>query len=75
MVAVDDLPVLVADDQPVAVAVEGQADIAPSSLRPWLGHQLRVQGAAAVVDVGAVRVDAEGGDLGAELLEDMGGHP
>jgi hypothetical protein len=55
VVAVDNLALFIADDEPVAVAVEGQADVGPFP-SDRLGHQLRVQRAALAVDVGAVRV-------------------
>ena len=60
VVAVNDPAVLVADDQPVAVAVQGEPDVRAQLLHPG-GHHLRVQRPAARVDIGAVRLAADAG--------------
>ena len=70
LVAVDDRPVAVDREHPVAVAVEGEA----GGMAP-LAHRLReafdVGRAAAVVDVAPVGIGREQVDLGAEAPEDL----
>ena len=53
MIAVDQLPMFIANDQPVTVAVQGQADIG-AQLLDLGGHLLRMQGAACIIDILAV---------------------
>ena len=65
-------PRVVDGQQPVGVTVEGEPDI--GAARGDLGGEgFGVGGAAAVVDVGAVGVDGDGHDVGAETGEHLGG--
>ncbi len=73
LVAVDDLAALVADHQPVGVAVERDADVG-AILAHRLGHGLGMGGAALVVDVGPVGRHPDRDHLGAQLVERGGGH-
>ena len=68
LVAVDRVAVAVDREHPVAVAVERDPEI-ESALADGLLQQREVGGAAAVVDVLAVRRVADRGHLGAEPLE------
>ena len=68
LVAVDHMALFVADDDPVGVAVQGDADVAAIALHR-LGHGLGMGRAALGVDVQAVRLDADGEDLGPQLIE------
>ncbi len=73
LVAVDDLALLVDDDDAVGVAVERDADVGAHFAH--LGDQrLRLGRAALVVDVAAVRLDADLDDLGAQLPQRLGRH-
>jgi len=74
MIAVDDLAVFVTDYQSIAVTVQGKTDIRPNFLHS-LGHDLRMQGAAVLIDISAVRFDPELRYLGPQLLKDVGRHP
>jgi len=66
LVAVDQIAAFIDEDQPVGIAVERDADVGPELADLVL--QLVGRGRAAiVVDVEAVRLDADGDDLGAEL--------
>ena len=69
LVAVVDAAVAVDRQHPVAVAVEGEADLGLGA-GDALGQRLEVGGAAAGVDVAPVGLDADRLDLGAEALED-----
>ena len=72
LVAIDQIAALIDEDQPVGIAVERDADVGPEL--PHLVLQLVGGGRAAiVVDVEAVRLDADGDDLGAELPQGVGG--
>ena len=66
-VAVHHPPLLVREDHPVGVAVEGEPEVR-AVLEDRARHPLGVERAAAVVDVLAVRLDAERDHLRAELL-------
>ena len=68
LVAVDRVAVAVDSEHPVAVAVERDPEI-ESALADGLLQQREVGGAAAIVDVLAVRRVADRGHLGAEPLE------
>src|SRR5919197_1997277 len=68
LVAVDDLAARVDREHPVAVAVERDPEVGPGA-RNSLLQGSEVRGAVADVDVRAVGVRPNGGDLGAELLE------
>ena len=59
-------PCLVGDDQPVGIAVEGQAEIGAVHDH-LLAHHRGGDGAAIAVDVGAVGLDGDRNHLGAEL--------
>ncbi len=71
LVAVDDHAPLVADHQPVGVAIERDADIG-AVVAHGLGHGGRMGRAALLVDVGAVRADANLDHLGPEFVEGGG---
>ncbi len=71
LVAVVDAAVLVGDQQAVAVAVERDAEVRRVVLH-LLGEEPRMRRADAGVDVEAVGFDADGDDLGAELVEHAG---
>ncbi len=71
MIAIDNLAVFIADNQPVAVAVECQPDIG-AQLLDLLGHDLRVQGPAFMIDVFSVRSNPDSSHLGPEFGKDMG---
>ena len=71
LVAVDQLPLLVDNDQAVRVTVERQADIRAARDNRFL-HQPRMGRAAVVVDVETVGRDAERDHLGAELPQRVG---
>ncbi len=68
LVAVDRLSALVDGEHPVAVAVEGDAEVEAAAAN-GVGEQAEVGRAAADVDVRPVRLVADRRDLGAELLE------
>ena len=67
-VAADDLAVGVGEDDAVGVAVEGDAEVG-LVLADELAGGFRVERAAAVIDVEAVRVVADGDDFRAEFLK------
>ena len=68
LVAVDRIPVRVDGEHPVAVPVEGDAEVvAPAG--DGLAKQREIRRSAAEVDVRPVGVGAHGGDLGAERRE------
>jgi len=73
LVAVDDLPLLVADGQPVGVAVQGDADIS-AVFAHRLGQGARRGRAALVIDVAPIGADPDFLDLGAQLIEGGRGH-
>ncbi len=73
LVAVDDLTLLVADHQPVGVAVDRDADVG-AVLAHGRADGGRIGGAALVVDVEAVRIDANRDHLRAELVQRRRGH-
>ncbi len=68
LVAVDHMALLVADDHPVRVAVQGDADVAAIALDRFR-HGLGMGRAALSVDVQAVRLHPDGEDLGAQLVQ------
>ena len=68
LVAVDDPPALVDDQHPVGVAVERDADIGAHFL-DLLAERRRFGRAAFVVDVEAVRLDADRDHFGVEFLQ------
>ncbi len=70
-VAVHDLPLLVDDDDPVRVAVEGDADLG-AALHHLGPGVVGVEGPRLAVDVHAVGTNADGPHLGPELGEDEG---
>jgi hypothetical protein len=73
VVAVADLAEVIDGDQPVTVAVEGEADV--GARRAQLAHQvLREERAAARVDVRAVGGGPDRHHARAEAAEDAGGH-
>ena len=72
VVAVDDPTALVDGDQPVAVAVEGEAGEG-TLLDDHASESGRLGGAALTVDVGAVRRGVDQQDLGAGPREDLTG--
>ena len=71
LVTVDLLAVLVGQDHPVGVAVQGDAQIGTARSHGRL-HAFGMGGAAFVVDVGTVGVDADGDHLGAQLPQNLG---
>ena len=71
LVAVERDAVAAHGQHPVAVAVEGQAQVG-AGRRHRRGQQRQVGGAAAVVDVHAVGFDADRRHPGAEALQDLG---
>ena len=73
LVAVDDLPLLVHDDDPIGVPVEGDADGRPA-LHDLGAYVVRVERAGLLVDVHAVRLHADGRHLRPELLQDERRH-
>ena len=70
LVAVDDVPLLVGQDQAIGVAVQRDAQRG-ARLAHLLGQLLGVQRAALVVDVAAVRPDVQLDDVGAQLLKHL----
>ena len=72
-VAVHHVAVLVHEDDPIRVAVQGDTEIG-AVLLDRLAHHLGVQRAALGVDVGAVGLDPDRDHLGAQFLEDCRGH-
>src|SRR5690606_7734396 len=68
LVAVDQPPLLIADQQPVRIAIERDAEIGALGHHPR-AHRLRRGGAAAVIDVEAVGRDAHGDYLRLQLPE------
>src|SRR6185437_4476710 len=66
LVAVDDMPALVDDEHAVGVAVERNADVG-AHLAHLARQRVEIGRAAVLVDVEAVRIDADRNDLGAEL--------
>ncbi len=62
------MALLVADDDPVGVAVQRNADVAAITL-DRLGYRGGMGRTAFGVDVQAVRLDADGEDLGSQLIE------
>ena len=73
LVAVDDRAVLVDDDDPVGVAVEGDADVG-TYLMHLLLQSGRMGRAAFLVDVETVGFDVDGDNLGAEFPQRLGRH-
>ncbi len=71
LVAVVEAPGAIDELQPVAVAVEGDAVVGAAGA-DRVDERLRRGRAEAVVDVEAVGTAADRGDLGAELVEDVG---
>ena len=74
LVAVDRLALGVDRQHPVAVAVEGDAEVVAAVLHDAL-EEREIGGAAADVDVLAVGSGRDGGDLRAEPLERLGRDP
>ena len=73
LVAVDHRALAVHRQHPVAVAVEGEADVVSPGAHA-LGERVHVSRAAAVVDVAAVGLDGDRLHVGAEAAEDLGRH-
>ena len=73
LVAVDDPALLVDEHDPVGVAVERDADVG-ADLADLGGERLGRGRADVAVDVEAVRLDADGDDLGTELPQDRRRH-
>ena len=71
MVPVHDLALLVTDDQPVGVPVQGDADVGAVAF-DRIGQGRRMGRAAFGVDVGPVRGHADGEDLGAQFEQGGG---
>ena len=74
LVAVDQMAVLVGDHHAVGVAVERDADIG-AHLAHLAAERIGRRRAAVAVDVEAVRLDADGDDVGAQLPQRLGRHP
>ena len=74
LVAVDDLALLVTDDDPVGVAIQGDPDVGAIAF-DRLGQGLGMGRAAVGVDIQAVGLDAHGADLGPQLIEGGRGDP
>ena len=68
LVAVDDLALLVADDDPVGVTVQRNADIGPVQI-DRRAQRLRIGRAAIGIDVQAIGLDAQPENLGAQLIK------
>ena len=73
LVAVDDAALLVDDHDAVGVAVERDADVG-AHLAHLGAQRLRRGGAALLVDVAAVGLDADLDHLGAQLPQRLGRH-
>ena len=73
LVAIDDSPGLVAHDQPVRVAIKGDADIG-AVFQHVLGHGQGRDRAAIFVDVEAVGIGIDRDDVGAQLPQHARAH-
>ena len=72
IVSVADLARLVQGNEPVAIAIEGQADVGTARAHPR-GQALGMQGAGPHVDVEAIGPRPVHGDPGAQGPEELGG--
>ena len=68
-VTIDNLAVVVAEQDAIGIAVVSDADIGVAQLHGALNF-LRVRAAATVVNIHAVRLIVNNGDIGAELAQD-----
>ena len=71
VVAVDHVAELVDSDQTVGITIEGDPDVCPLGAHHGL-QPGRIGGAAAIVDVGAVRLGVDHHDLRPAALKDLG---
>ena len=62
MVTVNDFSVFIADNEPVAIAIQGKSDIR-SQLFYLFRHHLGMQGTAILVNIFTVRVDPDAGNF------------
>ncbi len=70
LIAVDDLPGRIDRDQPIGIAVEGEADVGPGP-HDRLGQGCRVRRPATDVDVDPVRIRMDDLDVGARCRQDL----